>query len=278
MLGLVQADHLLVLYTCWELTSITSFLLIGNRHTESRARAAALHALLVTGAGGLVLLGGVVLLGREAGTYRHQRDPRRPATEQRRADGRDVPDAGRRVHEVGAVPVPRVVAGRDGGADAGERLPALGDDGEGGRDPRGPVRADVRRGRSLATDRVHGRMLHAGLRRSARAPPARPQAAAGVRHREPARAAHGPVRRRHGRDDDRRLGAARRPRGVQGRVVHGGRDHRPPDRDPRHPSAPGAARRMARHRDRHRAHGRLDGRRTARRRVRRQGARLRLAR
>jgi multicomponent Na+:H+ antiporter subunit A len=70
MLGLVQADHLLVLYVCWELTSITSFLLIGNRHTESRARAAALHALLVTGAGGLALLGGLVLLGREAGSYR----------------------------------------------------------------------------------------------------------------------------------------------------------------------------------------------------------------
>ena len=70
MLGLVQADHLVLLYTCWELTSITSFLLIGNRHTESRARAAALHALLVTAAGGLALLGGVVLLGHEAGTYR----------------------------------------------------------------------------------------------------------------------------------------------------------------------------------------------------------------
>jgi multicomponent Na+:H+ antiporter subunit A len=70
MLGLVQADHLLVLYACWELTSITSFLLIGNRHTESRARAAALHALLVTGAGGLALLGGLVLLAHEAGSYR----------------------------------------------------------------------------------------------------------------------------------------------------------------------------------------------------------------
>jgi multicomponent Na+:H+ antiporter subunit A len=70
MLGLVQADHLLVLYTCWELTSVTSFLLIGNRHTESRARAAALHALLVTGAGGLALLGGLLLLARAAGTYR----------------------------------------------------------------------------------------------------------------------------------------------------------------------------------------------------------------
>ncbi len=70
MLGLVQADHVLVLYACWELTSITSFLLIGNRHTESRARAAALHALLVTGAGGLAMLGGLVMLGHEAGTYR----------------------------------------------------------------------------------------------------------------------------------------------------------------------------------------------------------------
>jgi multicomponent Na+:H+ antiporter subunit A len=70
MLGLVQADHLLVLYTCWELTTITSFLLIGNRHTEPRARAAALHALLVTGGGGLVLLGGLVVLAHEAGTYR----------------------------------------------------------------------------------------------------------------------------------------------------------------------------------------------------------------
>jgi multicomponent Na+:H+ antiporter subunit A len=70
MLGLVQADHLLVLYTCWELTTVTSFLLIGNRHDESRARAAALHALLVTGAGGLALLGGLVVLGHQAGTYR----------------------------------------------------------------------------------------------------------------------------------------------------------------------------------------------------------------
>ena len=79
MLGLVQADHVLVLYTCWELTSITSFLLIGNRHTESRARAAALHALLVTGAGGLALLGGLVLLAQRGGHLPAQRDPRAPA-------------------------------------------------------------------------------------------------------------------------------------------------------------------------------------------------------
>jgi multicomponent Na+:H+ antiporter subunit A len=70
MLGLVQADHVLVLYTCWELTSITSFLLIGNRHDESRARAAALHALLVTSAGGLAMLAGLVVVAQEAGSYR----------------------------------------------------------------------------------------------------------------------------------------------------------------------------------------------------------------
>ncbi len=70
MLALVLADNLLLLYTGWELTSITSYLLIGNEHTRSRARAAALQALLITGAGGLAMLGGFVLLGQAAGSYR----------------------------------------------------------------------------------------------------------------------------------------------------------------------------------------------------------------
>jgi multicomponent Na+:H+ antiporter subunit A len=70
MLGLVLADDLLVLYTCWELTAITSYLLIGNQHTSAEARAGALHALVVTSAGGLCMLVGFVLLGQEAGTYR----------------------------------------------------------------------------------------------------------------------------------------------------------------------------------------------------------------
>ena len=67
MLGLVLADDLVVLFGFWELTSITSFLLIGNDHDSVNARAAALQALLVTGAGGLAMLGGFVLLGRSAG-------------------------------------------------------------------------------------------------------------------------------------------------------------------------------------------------------------------
>jgi multicomponent Na+:H+ antiporter subunit A len=70
MLGLVLADNLLLLFCCWELTSITSYLLIGNDHTRSAARAAALQALLVTGAGGLAMLAGLVLLGEASGTYR----------------------------------------------------------------------------------------------------------------------------------------------------------------------------------------------------------------
>ena len=70
MTGLVLADDVLVLYGFWELTSITSFLLIGNDHDKPRARAAALQALLVTGAGALAMLAGLIVLGQEAGTYR----------------------------------------------------------------------------------------------------------------------------------------------------------------------------------------------------------------
>jgi multicomponent Na+:H+ antiporter subunit A len=70
MLCVVWADNLLVLYAGWEITSITSYLLIGNDHLKPRARAAALHALLVTSLGGLAMLGGFVFIGQAAGTYR----------------------------------------------------------------------------------------------------------------------------------------------------------------------------------------------------------------
>jgi multicomponent Na+:H+ antiporter subunit A len=70
MLGVVLADDLLVLYGFWELTSVTSFLLIGNQYRQGAARAAATQAILITGAGGLAMLLGFVLLGESAGTYR----------------------------------------------------------------------------------------------------------------------------------------------------------------------------------------------------------------
>ena len=69
MAGLVVADNLLVLYGFWELTSVTSFLLIGHDHEDPKARAAALQALLVTGAGALAMLAGFIVLGQTAGTY-----------------------------------------------------------------------------------------------------------------------------------------------------------------------------------------------------------------
>jgi multicomponent Na+:H+ antiporter subunit A len=70
MLGVVLADDVVVLFTAWELTSITSYLLIGNDHTRTQARAAALHALLITSAGGLAMLAGLVLIAQAGGTYR----------------------------------------------------------------------------------------------------------------------------------------------------------------------------------------------------------------
>jgi multicomponent Na+:H+ antiporter subunit A len=69
MLGLVLADNLVLLFVFWELTSLTSYLLIGFEHEDEAARDAALQALLVTGAGGLALLAGALLLARVAGTF-----------------------------------------------------------------------------------------------------------------------------------------------------------------------------------------------------------------
>jgi len=70
MLGLVLADNVVLLFVFWELTTITSFLLVGFDHANAKARRSALQALLITGGGGLALLVGVVLLAEAAGTYR----------------------------------------------------------------------------------------------------------------------------------------------------------------------------------------------------------------
>ena len=69
MLGVVLADNIVLFFVSWELTSISSFILIGTNHREAKARAGAKTALLVTAVGGLALLGGVVLLGRAAGVW-----------------------------------------------------------------------------------------------------------------------------------------------------------------------------------------------------------------
>jgi multicomponent Na+:H+ antiporter subunit A len=70
MLALVWADDVVVLYVCWELTTIFSFLLVGHDAHKRASRAAAMQALVVTAAGGLTMLVGLVILAEAAGTYR----------------------------------------------------------------------------------------------------------------------------------------------------------------------------------------------------------------
>ncbi|WP_435693421.1 hydrogen gas-evolving membrane-bound hydrogenase subunit E [Rubritalea sp.] len=69
MTGVVLSDHLLILFIFWELTSISSYLLIGFNHEDTSARRNALQALVVTGLGGLALLAGVIMLQSMTGTW-----------------------------------------------------------------------------------------------------------------------------------------------------------------------------------------------------------------
>lgn len=69
MLGIALSDNLLLLIVFWELTSLSSFLLVGYWQHRADAREGARMALAITGGGGLAMLGGFVLLGQIAGTY-----------------------------------------------------------------------------------------------------------------------------------------------------------------------------------------------------------------
>src|SRR3546814_20938196 len=69
MLGIVVSGNLIQIAFFWELTSLFSFLLIGYWHHNQSARDGARMALIVTGAGGVCLLVGLLLLGRMAGSY-----------------------------------------------------------------------------------------------------------------------------------------------------------------------------------------------------------------
>lgn len=69
MLGVVLSDNLIQLWFFWELTSISSFLLISFWGHKTEARKGARMALTVTGAGGLALLAGLLVLGNTVGSY-----------------------------------------------------------------------------------------------------------------------------------------------------------------------------------------------------------------
>ncbi len=78
MLGLVLADDLLLLYVCWELTTVFSYLLIGHSTERRSSRWAAAQALMVTTLGGLAMLIGFIMLGHHGGTYRWSELAERP--------------------------------------------------------------------------------------------------------------------------------------------------------------------------------------------------------
>ena len=70
MLGLVLSDSLISLFVFWELTSLSSYLLIGYYSDNEKSRKYALQAMLITVTGGLFMMAGVVLIGLSAGTYK----------------------------------------------------------------------------------------------------------------------------------------------------------------------------------------------------------------
>ena len=137
MVGLVLADDLLVLYTCWELTRVTSYLLIGNEHANARPGPRPSRRCWSPGAGGLAMLIGIVAIGQAAGTFQLSAILESPPS------GPTV-TAGLVLVLLGATtksaqyPFHPGFRGH-GGAGAGQRLPALGHDGEGRHLPRGPA-------------------------------------------------------------------------------------------------------------------------------------------
>jgi multicomponent K+:H+ antiporter subunit A len=69
MVGIVLSDNILLMLIFWELTSLSSFLLIGYWKHLPEGRQGARMALAVTGTGGLALIGGMLILGEIAGSY-----------------------------------------------------------------------------------------------------------------------------------------------------------------------------------------------------------------
>ena len=151
MLGLVIANSLLLLFICWELVGLTSYLLIGFWYHKPSAAAAAKKAFITTRIGDLAFLLGMVWLysrNRHAAVLRQRQ--RLPGTIRARQagranheprhgglDGHRAADLLRRDRQIGPGAAARLAAGRDGRPDARQRAHPRGDDGGGGRVPGG---------------------------------------------------------------------------------------------------------------------------------------------
>ena len=151
MLGVVIANNLLLFFICWEIVGLTSYLLIGFWYHKPSAAAAAKKAFITTRIGDLGLLLGMVWLYAETGTlnfYDGWQRLSRIIRARRDGDAHDrwrhggvhghrAADFPRRGRQIRPIAVARLAAGRDGRPDAGQRADSRGDDGGGGRFPRG---------------------------------------------------------------------------------------------------------------------------------------------
>ena len=151
MLGLVIANSLLLLFICWELVGLTSYLLIGFWYHKPSAAAAAKKAFITTRIGDLAFLLGMVWLYSQTGTLlfydggngcleqsalaNWSRKPR--ASGMAASTGIGAADFLRRDGQIRPGAAARLAAGRDGRPDARQRAHPRGDDGGGGRVPGG---------------------------------------------------------------------------------------------------------------------------------------------
>lgn len=69
MLGMVLSDNILLLFVFWELTSISSFFLIGFNNSSKESRKSAITSLSITGLGGFFLMAGLIIISHITGTY-----------------------------------------------------------------------------------------------------------------------------------------------------------------------------------------------------------------
>ncbi len=145
MLGLVLVDDIFSLYLFWELTTVCSFLLVGGDGTTRRSRRSATQALLVTAAGGLAMLMGLILLSTAAGTVRVSEIVADPPPESLLTSVAVILVLAGAFDQVRPVPVPLLAARGHGRSDARERVPTRRGDGEGRGVPGGPVRARLLR-------------------------------------------------------------------------------------------------------------------------------------
>ncbi len=147
MLGVVIANSILLLFMCWELVGLTSYLLIGFWYQKPSAAAAAKKAFLTTRVGDIFFLLGIVWLFAQTGTllfYDNGAGSMEPlalggllvhhggvGTDGGGCDRvADLCGSGGQERPASAA---RVAAGRDGRSDAGVRADSRGDDGGGGR-------------------------------------------------------------------------------------------------------------------------------------------------